>query len=231
MKKIAIIQSNYIPWKGYFDLIASVDEFIIYDEMQYTRRDWRNRNRIKTREGLQWLTIPVSVKGKYLQKISETMIQDDKWRCSHWKSIVQNYARAKYFEEIAEWLSPLYLNSSHSNLSTTNIQFIRSICNYLKIRTLITYSSDYPITEGKTERLVNLCESAGGAEYISGPSAKNYINEDLFKERNIELTWFSYSSYPEYSQLWGEYVHQVSILDLLFNCGKQSSHFMRFVNK
>jgi hypothetical protein len=98
-KTIAIVQSNYIPWKGYFDLIARVDEFILYDDMQYTRRDWRNRNLIKTAQGLQWLTIPVDVKGKYFQRINETQISDANWAEVHWKSIVHTYARAPFFAQ------------------------------------------------------------------------------------------------------------------------------------
>ena len=97
MKKVAIVQSNYIPWKGYFDMIASVDEFILYDDMQFTRRDWRNRNLIKTPTGLQWLTIPVKVKGKFEQKIRETEIEGHDWAKTHWQSLVHNYGKAKHF--------------------------------------------------------------------------------------------------------------------------------------
>ena len=99
MKKVLITQSNYIPWKGYFDAIAIADEFVVYDDMQYTRRDWRNRNLIKTKNGLEWLTIPVEVKGKYFQKIRDTKISDPKWAIKHWSIISQNYAKAKYFNE------------------------------------------------------------------------------------------------------------------------------------
>src|SRR5437868_3785271 len=98
-KSIAIVQSNYIPWKGYFDMIRAVDEFILYDDVQYTRRDWRNRNRIKTPQGLQWLTIPVDVKGKYSQPICETRVADPRWAERHWKSIVHNYGRTDHIED------------------------------------------------------------------------------------------------------------------------------------
>ena len=103
MKKIAISQSNYIPWKGYFDLINRVDEFILYDDAQFTRRDWRNRNKIKTPNGTQWLTIPVDVKGRYLQKINETKVSDKKWAIKHWKQIKQNYFKAKYFTKYKDF--------------------------------------------------------------------------------------------------------------------------------
>src|SRR5574341_355883 len=108
MKRVAIVQSNYIPWKGYFDMIASVDEFILYDDMQYTRRDWRNRNIIKTANGLLWLTIPVQVKGKYYQKVCETVISDQNWNQKHWNSITHNYARARYYREYKEVFEDLY---------------------------------------------------------------------------------------------------------------------------
>src|ERR1700754_2429408 len=100
-KRVAIVQSNYIPWKGYFDLIAAVDEFILYDDMQYTRRDWRNRNQIKTPLGVQWMTVPVQVKGKYYQKIKDTEIDGIDWAEAHWRLLAQNYRRAAHFNEIA----------------------------------------------------------------------------------------------------------------------------------
>ena len=230
MKKIAILQSNYIPWKGYFDMIAAVDEFILYDDMQYTRRDWRNRNQIKTPQGLQWLTIPVQVKGKYHQKIRETEIDGSEWASAHWRALTQNYSRTLYFNEIAEWLEPLYLAGHYTYLSPLNRQFIEAVCDYIGIKTTISNSWDYTLIDGKTERLADLCQQAGGKEYISGPSAKDYIEENVFTERNIKLTWFDYSGYAEYPQLWGEFTHGVTILDLLFNCGKDSSQYMRHIN-
>lgn len=229
MKKVAILQSNYIPWKGYFDMISAVDEFILYDDMQYTRRDWRNRNQIKTPQGVQWLTVPVLVKGKYHQKIRETEIDGSEWAAAHWKSLVQNYRRALHFEEVAAWLEPLYLRDSYLHVSHLNRKFIEAICNYLGIRTRITNSWDYQLVEGKTERLASLCVQAGGTEYISGPAAKGYVDEKVFLDLGIELTWFDYSGYQIYPQLWGEFTHGVTILDLLFNCGKDSPLYMRCV--
>lgn len=229
MKKVAILQSNYIPWKGYFDMIAAVDEFILYDDMQYTRRDWRNRNQIKTPQGVQWLTVPVLVKGKYHQKICETEIDGTDWAATHWKALAQNYKRAPHFAEIASWLEPLYISESFTQLSNLNRRFIEAICFYLGIKTTITYSSDYNLREGKTERLADLCVQAGGTEYISGPAAKDYVDEKVFANLGIKLTWFEYAGYPEYPQLWGDFTHGVTILDLLFNCGKETPHYMRYV--
>lgn len=228
-KSVAIVQSNYIPWKGYFDLIAAVDEFIIYDDMQYTRRDWRNRNQIKTPDGMKWLTVPVKVKGKYLQKIRDTEIDGEKWASGHWGSLKQNYRNAPHYKEIADWLEPLYCRVQYTHISELNRRFIEAICDYLGIKTLISNSWDYMLSEGRTERLADLCSQAGGTEYISGPAAKDYIDEDVFNNREIELTWFDYSGYPEYKQLWGDFTDFVTILDLLFNCGEKASNYMKHV--
>jgi len=228
-KRVAIVQSNYIPWKGYFDMIAAVDEFILYDDMQYTRRDWRNRNQIKTPQGVQWLTVPVVVKGRYHQKIRETLIQGDEWSRAHWKTLELNYRRAACFGEVAEWLEPLYLDRSYSHLSQLNRTFIEAVCRYLGIGTAITNSWDYSLREGKTKRLADLCAQAGGTEYVSGPAAKGYIEEGVFAEMGIGLMWFDYEGYPPYPQLWGPFTHGVTVLDLLFNCGRQSPRYMRHV--
>lgn len=229
MKKVAIVQSNYIPWKGYFDMIAAVDEFVLYDDMQYTRRDWRNRNQIKTSQGLQWLTVPVQVKGKYHQAIRETEIEGGGWAVAHWKSLTQNYRRAPYFNEISGWLESIYTERSYTHLSELNRVFLERICDYLGIKTVISNSWDYTLCDGKTERLADLCAQAGGTEYISGPAARGYIEESVFIDRGIELTWFDYSGYPEYAQLWGDFTHGVSILDMLFNCGKETPRYMRYI--
>ncbi|RYE38847.1 MAG: hypothetical protein EOP48_26490 [Sphingobacteriales bacterium] len=229
MKKVAILQSNYIPWKGYFDMIAAVDEFILYDDMQYTRRDWRNRNQIKTPQGLQWLTLPVIVKGKYEQKIRDTEIDGLTWAPLHWKTLMQNYKRAPFFEEIAAWLEPLYIDAPSSALSEINRRFIEAICSYLGIQTKISNSWDYELIDGKTERLAALCRQAGGQIYISGPAAKDYVVESVFTEQQIELQWFDYLGYSEYPQLWGDFAHGVTVLDLLFNCGKNAPQYMRYV--
>lgn len=229
MKKVAIVQSNYIPWKGYFDLIAVVDEFVLYDDMQFTRRDWRNRNQIKTPQGLQWLTVPVQVKGKYHQTIRETVVDGREWATSHWKSFAANYRRAPHYEELASLLEPAYLGFEGGSLSVLNRTLIELVCRYLGITTRISNSWDYQLIEGKTERLADLCRQAGGTEYVSGPAAKDYIDDQIFASQGIQLTWFDYQGYPEYPQLWGDFAHGVSIIDLLFNCGPSSPQYMRYV--
>lgn len=229
MKKVAIVQSNYIPWKGYFDLIAAVDEMIIYDDMQFTRRDWRNRNKIKTPQGLQWLTVPVDTKKKYFQSIRDTKISGTEWASSHWKALKLNYSRAPFFTEISELIKPLYTQKEHAYISDLNRLFIVEICKYLNINTLITSSWDYNLINGRSERLADLCAQAGGDEYISSPAAKDYIDEKIFSDLGIRLLWFEYDGYSAYPQLWGEFAHGVTILDLLFNCGKTSPVHMKYV--
>src|SRR5688500_18974936 len=152
-KRIAIVQSNYIPWKGYFDLIARVDEFILYDDMQYTRRDWRNRNQIKTPNGVQWITVPVKVKGKYHQLIRETEIDGAEWAATHWKTLTLNYRRAAHFDEVAAVFEGFFLRCSYSHLSALNRALIEAVCRYLGIETKISNSWDYTLADGKTERL------------------------------------------------------------------------------
>lgn len=229
MKKIAILQSNYIPWKGYFDMIAAVDEFILYDDVQFTKNDWRNRNKIKTPNGIEWLSIPVGQ--DISRRVRDVRMPDCREMKKHWRTLEANYRRALHFDEIEAIFAPMYLNTTYSHLSSFNRVLIVAVCSYLGITTKISNSWDYQLVDGKTERLLDLCKQAGGSEYVSGPSAKAYIKESHFYGSGIKLTWFDYEGYQHYPQLWGEFSHGVSILDLLFNCGTGSPQFMRHVAK
>ena len=180
MKNVVITQSNYIPWKGYFDGMRQSDEFILYDDMQYTKRDWRNRNKIKTQQGLQWLTIPVEVKGKFYQKINETKISDPAWNRSHWDTLRHNYSKAPCFAEMKDFIENLYMTAGSEYLSEINYHFLKGIGDFLGIKTHISFSSEYQYDGDKTERLVNLCEIVGGTDYYTGPAAKEYMDESLF---------------------------------------------------
>jgi hypothetical protein len=228
MKKVAILQSNYIPWKGYFDLIAHVDTFVLYDDMQYTRRDWRNRNLIKTPAGLQWLTVPVLVKGRYDQKIRETAISGTEWVETHLRSLRSNYARAPHFAEVMALLEPAY-RQRHDMLSALNRCLIETVCGYLGIGTEIRNSWEYELLEDRSERLAGICAEVGAGIYVSGPAAKAYLDETPFRARGISVEWFDYDGYREYPQLWGPFEHGVSIVDLLFNCGKEAPRYMKHV--
>jgi len=209
-------------------MIAFVDEFIIFDDMQYTKRDWRNRNKIKTSQGLQWLTVPVKVKGRFNQKIRETLIDGPDWAKSHWRALEFNYIGAPHFTDIAQWLAPIYLEEEHDNLSALNRRLLEAVCDYLGIKTRLTNSWDYQLVEGKTERLVGLCQQAAATEYVSGPAARSYVDEGVFEDSGIRVTWFDYDGYRDYSQLWGAFEGGVTILDLLFNVGTEAPNYLRF---
>ena len=232
-KRIAIVQSNYIPWKGYFDLINMVDEFILYDDVQYTRRDWRNRNLIRTANGLRWLTIPVGTRGKYNQNICETRIDDKSWAENHWTALKHNYASAPYFKKYTDIFARTYEECGKAEyLSHINLSFLLAICHILKITTRIRYSMEYNIKAvGKTERLIALCKVAGGNYYLSGPAAKIYIKEDIFRQENMTLAYMDYSGYPEYPQLYPGFEHGVTILDLIFNTGPDAPKYMKSFSK
>ncbi len=227
-KVVAIIQSNYIPWKGYFDIINSVDEFIIYDDLQYTRRDWRNRNLIKTAQGLTWLTIPVVVKGKYQQTISETLVSDKKWAEKHWKSISHTYGKSEYFRDYSDQLEHLYLEKAPllDRLSEINHLFLSEINQILGIKTRLRWSDEFDVSGRKTDRLLAICKATGASHYVSGPAAKSYLDQALMEQEGIQVQWIDYTDYPVYPQLHGDFEHGVSILDLLFNTGSNAHKYM-----
>lgn len=226
MKKVAILQSNYIPWKGYFDMINMVDEFILYDDAQYTKNDWRNRNKIKTFQGLQWISIPV-LQERLSKKINETRIANKDWCKRHWKTIVINYSKAQYFKEYSGFFETLYSSCNEEKLSEINYKFIMAINSVLGIKTKISFSSDYEFHGEKTEKLISILKETGATEYLSGPAARKYINEKAFKDAGINLEYMDYSKYPEYPQLFKGFEHGVSILDLIFNTGPDAPKYMR----
>jgi hypothetical protein len=227
-KRVAIVQSCYIPWKGYFDLIRCVDEFVLYDDRQFTRRDWRNRNRIKSRDGVRWLTIPVEVKGRYHQRIDEVVVADQSWAERHWKTIVHSYAAAPSFRDYAPRVEQLYRRAaSEPRLSRINRTFIDGVCEILGIDTAITWSSDYDVVGDGTERLVALCRATGAERYLSGPSARAYLDEEALAQAGIDLAYANYSGYEEYAQIHPPFEHGVSILDLIFHVGSEALHYMK----
>jgi hypothetical protein len=225
-KRVAVLQSDYIPWKGYFDLINCVDEFVLYDTAQFTKNDWRNRNRIKTERGAMWLTIPVI--HNFGQTIQETQVRDARWASKHWRSIVQYYSKAPCFPAYADTLDSLYSEAAGLKfLSEVNYLFLSAICRVLGIKTRITWSRDYDLVEGQTERLVDLCLKLRGEEYVSGPAAKSYIEESLFERSRVKLTYVDYAGYPEYAQLYPPFEHGVSVIDLILNQGPNARKYMK----
>jgi hypothetical protein len=228
VKRVAILQSSYVPWKGYFDLIRSVDEFILYEDVQYTRQNWRNRNRIKTPQGVRWLTIPVHVKGLYRQKLKDTLACGGDWRRQHWATLCHCYGRAPHFADFAPALRALYLGSEEKRLSAINHALLSAVCTALGIDTQISYSMDYRLTAREpTERLVELCRQAGASEYLSGPSALAYLDEGAFRRAGVKVVWMNYSGYPDYPQLYPPHDYHVSVLDLLFMTGRSAPRYLK----
>ncbi|WP_299367925.1 WbqC family protein [Winogradskyella sp.] len=225
-KKVAILQSNYIPWKGYFDIIASADVFVIYDEVQYTKNDWRNRNLIKTKNGLQWLTIPVRHKS-LSQKINETEVINNSWRRKHYNSLQANYGKSPYFSKYKEEIKAIY-DASDISLSDINRKFIELINTFLDITTDIVNSESLNLEGDRRGKLIDACKKLGATTYISGPAAKDYIDVSLFLKNDIEISWMDYANYNSYSQLYGDFEHKVSVLDLLFNEGPNSRHYLKY---
>lgn len=227
-KVVAIVQSNYIPWKGYFDLIRQSDEFILYDDAQYTKNDWRNRNQVKTQHGPKWLTIPIELRGKFAQPIKDARVADPHWAKSHWNTLQQSYAKAPYFKQYRDLLEGLYrAPPASSRLSDVNRAFLEGLCGALGITTRLTWSMDYALTaEDPTGRVVELCVQAGATEYLSGPAAKAYLDESAFERVGIRVRYIDYSGYPEYPQLHPPFTHAVSVIDLLLMTGPDALSYL-----
>ena len=224
-KTVAIVQSNYVPWKGYFDLLRAADEFVLYDGVQYTRRDWRNRNRIKTADGTQWLTVPVEVKGKYAQAIRETRVSDRGWAENHLTRLRHAYGKAPFWRDHQPLLTELYAEAAGDEfLSAVNARFIRRLCAVLGIATRITDSAVYQLDNpDPSGRLLDVCLQAGATEYLSGPAAKSYLDEGLFRAAGVTVRYMDYAGYPEYPQLHGPFDHAVSVIDLLVMTGPRAA--------
>lgn len=225
MKKVAVLQSNYIPWKGYFDLMNQVDVFIIYDEVQYTKNDWRNRNLIKTAKGLEWLSIPVKQQALN-QRIDETFVSSTNWNKKHWNALVANYSKTPYFQEFSIRFKQLYERSELINLSEINKAFIDVVVDLLGINTLLVDSKTLNLTGDKNERLLQAVQKVGGTHYVSGPAASAYLNQKMFNDNQIIVSFMNYEGYQMYPQLHPPFEHGVSILDLLFNNGPTSFNFI-----
>jgi len=228
-KRVAIVQSCYIPWKGYFDLVNEVDHFLLYDDAEYSKNTWRNRNRAKTANGTKWLTIPVAHSGRSKQRIDEVRVSDPRWRERHWKTLRQSYARAPHFERYAPELEELYLRESDELLSVINRRFIEHLCALLGIETTLSSTSELPIEGASTERIVALCRAVGADVYLSGPAARGYLELGQFEQAGIQVDWMDYGGYPIYPQLHPPFDHAVSVLDLLFSVGPDApSHLKSF---
>lgn len=220
-KTVVILQSNYIPWKGYFDLVAAADEFLVFDEVQFTRRDWRNRNKVIVSGKPQWLTIPVQSKGNYNAPIDQIEVTGSQWARQHWQTISLSYRRAPFYDEIAPLLESAYKAAAEFKLLTEiNQHFLKALGGVLNIEApLVRTRSIARTTDDPTGRLVELCVARGASDYLSGPAAAAYIDRLRFEAAGVRLHYANYAGYPTYTQASASFEHGVSIIDTLMQCG------------
>lgn len=224
VSRIAVLQPSYLPWLGFFEQMMSVDTFVFYDDVQYTKNDWRNRNRIKTKDGFLWLTIPVNSSTSL--QIREVRIDNNQnWQEKHQKTLAQLYSKALYFEEVSAIFEPLW-NNRYEFLLDAVVDSIGIITEYLDIDTKIVFSSEMQVSGNKNEKLINICKRLDASEYYSGLAAQNYLDNELFNKNGINIA-FQHYQYPLYPQLHGNFVSHLSTIDLLFNCGKKSRQMIK----
>lgn len=224
MKRVVILQPSYLPWLGYFDQMQKSDFFIFYDDVLYTKNDWRNRNKIKGPSGAQWLTVPIEIKNRTSQNllIKNARIKDDSFIAKHLAQITHNYKKAPFFSEIFEMVKSFYVNRTEY-ISELNITSTLQIAKCLGINH-VTYmkSSELNIfSDNPSQRLVNICKAVDATHYLTGGKAIEYLEESRFHESGIVLEYQNYH-HPDYHQLWGEFVPYLSVIDLLFNEGNRS---------
>jgi hypothetical protein len=225
-KTVAIIQSNYVPWKGYFDIIHDADLFIFHDDLQFTKQDWRSRNRIKMPGGARWLSVPVGGR-KESRLICETTPAADDWQVKHHRKLVNVYGRTRYFAQLRPFLDEVYLGRTWAKLSEFNQHVITHIAReHLGIRTELVDSRLYSATGAKTDRVLDLLTKAGATRYVSGPAARDYLDQARFVEAGIELVYKDYGGYPEYLQPHPPFDHHVTILDLLSCVGPAAPDYI-----
>lgn len=224
-KRVAVLQSSYIPWKGYFDIIHDVDTFIFYDDVQFTYQDWRSRNRVIANGKPVWMTVPTGSDIKRL--INEVTLTNPSWQKKHWSTIRHAYTASPHFRDHSETFEKIYLETDWTSLSEMNQFLIKTIAkDVLGITTEFRDSLEFHATGSKLDRLIDLLVKAGATQYLSGPAAKSYIDPIRFKEAGIQLEYKDYSGYPQYRQQSESFEHAVSVLDLLFNAGPASSDYI-----
>jgi WbqC-like protein len=228
-RRVAIIQSSYIPWRGYFAIIARCDAFIFLDSVQFTRRDWRTRNRIKTPNGPLWLSIPVNQKGNYHAPIDAITVAEMAWTRQHLRSIETNYRRAPHFATLFPALEAAYAAvGAEISLTAINRGLTSALCGLLGITTPLL--RDVELLEREklasldpTARLLELAAATDATVYLSGPAARSYLDEAAFAARGISVAWMDYGGLPEYPQLWGGFDPSLSIVDALLNLGAEGA--------
>jgi len=224
MPTVVVLQSSYLPWKGYFDLIHDADLFVFYDDVQFTRQDWRSRNRIKGQAGPQWLTVPVGTDHDRL--ICEVTLPAG-WGVKHYKTLQQCYSRTPHWAALQPWLESILVERTWATLSDFNQHVTIHIAReLLGIRTGFADSRTFAPEGARMDRLFDLLTKVGATHYISGPSARSYLDEARLAAAGIELTYKDYAGYPEYPQRFPPFEHAVSIVDLLCNVGDQAPWYI-----
>ena len=219
--KLVVLQPSYLPWLGYFDQMHQADTFVFYDDVQYDRDGWRNRNRIRTHDGWQWLTVPVQLKGKFGARIGEVEIDPRRpWSKKHIASLSQSYARAPYVKAHLPALQAI-LSEPWSKIADLSIRLAEHICRELGIETETLRSSELAVTGSRNERLVTMCQRLGATHYLSGSAARSYLDVAMFEQAGVQVEFHDYE-HPTYPQVHGEFIPFLSVVDLMFNCGPDS---------
>lgn len=225
MLSVGIIQPNFIPWRGYFDFISRVDIFLFHDDLQYTKQDWRNRNKVRLLNGTStWLTVPVKASTQSLIMDVEIDYSSD-WMAKHLNIVKSNYARSPHFERYFPTFKDILL-ARHRLLSDLDIVLCQQICEWLDIRTPLKKASDFGFDGVKDDKIIQLVKAVGGTRYLSGPAAKSYIQPDLWKAANLELEYIEYPNYAQYPQISEPFDPAVSVLDLLFMTGPDAPRYI-----
>lgn len=225
VKRVAVLQSSYIPWKGYFDIIHDVDTFVFYDDVQFTYQDWRSRNRIMANGAPLWMTVPTGSDIK--RRIDEVRLPNAAWQRKHWSTLRHAYTKAPYFKQFSGLIEQLYLGREWSSLSEMNQHFTRVLAQeILGIEVEFRNSTEFELQGSKLDRLLDLVRQSGATHYLSGPAARSYIDPIAFEQAGITLEYKDYSGYPEYRQQSDTFEHAVSVLDLIFNTGEKAPEYI-----
>lgn len=223
---VSVHQSQYLPWLGYFHKIVQSDLFVFLDNVQYKKREFQNRNKIRAPEGYLWLTVPVKTRGRYEQKIREVEIDNtENWQHKHWETIKKCYHRAKGFDVYTGFFEDVY-KKEWKYLTELNCHIIKFILQCFGIQTPVKYETELEIEGESTVRIVNICKKINADAYLSGQGGKDYMDESLFDKEKIKLEYQQFV-HPEYKQQYEPFMPFMSAVDLLFNYGEESKQFFR----
>lgn len=221
---ITIHQPQFMPWLGYFDKMDQADLFVFLDNVQFKKNEWQNRNKIKTAQGWQWITVPVRY--RFPQKINEVLINNNvNWHRKHLEALATNYSKTPFFRQYIHFFQDFYANK-WDKLVDVNVEMIKLLKDLLNIESRTLMASGFIARDRSTDRLVDICKAIGADTYISGPSGANYIDFERFQAENIHVLFHDFH-HPSYPQLYGDFLSHMSVIDILFNCGPESLSIIR----